>query len=118
MKAAGNFRAALLQQPAANQVARIVVRLFGSLAWTGKGHAVDKAIVLGLSGYRPDTIDPDEAESDFAALKTSRRMQLSQTRQIEFVCEIDIVFDFVRTLPGHPNALTFYGFRSRWSPNI
>ncbi len=65
MKASGCFRQTLLEQPQVGAVARIRVTLFGSLAWTGKGHATEKAILLGLAGHRPETIDPDDAGRRF-----------------------------------------------------
>jgi L-serine dehydratase len=66
MKAAGCFRCSVLKRPKFGAVARIQVTLFGSLAWTGKGHATEKAIALGLSGCLPETIDPNEANKRYA----------------------------------------------------
>ena len=68
MKAAGCFRNSVLKHPKSGAVARIQVTLFGSLAWTGKGHATEKAIVLGLSGYLPETVDPDDANERFVTI--------------------------------------------------
>jgi L-serine dehydratase len=58
MKAASAFIDRLTPE-AVEQVCRISVTVFGSLAWTGKGHSTDKALVLGLAGYLPDRIEPD-----------------------------------------------------------
>jgi len=58
MRAAAEFAAAL-----PGGVARIKVELFGSLAWTGKGHGTDRAVILGLAGELPETVDPDEADA-------------------------------------------------------
>ena len=60
MKAARAFVTSL--KPVSANVARIEVTLHGSLAWTGKGHSTDSAVLLGLSGLRPETIDPDEVD--------------------------------------------------------
>src|SRR3984885_1745803 len=60
MKAARWFAADLAA--VAGSIARIEVTLLGSLAWTGKGHATDKAVMLGLAGELPDTIDPEQAD--------------------------------------------------------
>ncbi len=107
MKAAGRFRKALAGNPRSVSVARIRVTLFGSLAWTGKGHATEKAVVLGLSGHAPETVDPDEAEIRFIDIKTSRRLKISGSGEIPFDPEKDIVFDLDRIVPGHSNTLTF-----------
>jgi len=75
MKAAGAFVSAM--GPAtAEQIARISVAVFGSLAWTGKGHATDKALVLGLSGELPDRVDPDEANRRFEHIQAHQRIEL------------------------------------------
>lgn len=110
MKAAGCFRQTLLEQPQVGAVARIRVTLFGSLAWTGKGHATEKAIPLGLAGCRPETIDPDDAERRFADIKASRELPLTEAQRIPFSVEDDIVFDLEHVLPGHSNALTLAAF--------
>src|SRR6476620_9795452 len=93
MKAAASFQHSLLERREAPHVARIRVTLFGSLAWTGKGHSTEKAIVLGLAGLRPETIDPDEAERRYAAIKESRQLPLTGERRIAFDVSEDIVFD-------------------------
>lgn len=110
MKAAGRFRGMVLKHPQVALLVRIQVTLFGSLAWTGKGHATEKAIVLGLSGDLPETVDPDEADNRFAAISTTNRLPLTASHLIPFSRERDIVFDLVRILPGHSNALTLAAF--------
>ena len=62
MKAAAAFAAALDANGARAKLTRLRVDLYGSLAWTGRGHASDKAVVLGLAGQQPDTVDPDHAD--------------------------------------------------------
>ena len=62
MKAAGRFQEALAAHLHLAAISRIQVTLFGSLAWTGKGRATEKAIVLGLMGCLPETTDPEDAE--------------------------------------------------------
>jgi L-serine dehydratase len=112
MKAAGRFRRTLLRHRQIAAVSRIRVTLFGSLAWTGKGHATDKAILLGLVGCLPETVDPDDAEKHLAKIKASKRLPLAADRVIAFDVVYDIVFDLERILPGHSNALTFAAFNS------
>lgn len=86
---------------------RIQSTLFGSLAWTGKGHATDKAIVLGLVGRTPDQIDPDEAGRLFKKICNYGSIELLGGRRISFDLEGDILFDTKRKFERHPNAMEF-----------
>src|SRR5271163_89217 len=74
MKAAHQFAADLTAVP--GPIARIEVTLLGSLAWTGRGHATDKAVMLGLAGEQPDTVDPDQADAIVAALTQGKLLKL------------------------------------------
>jgi len=109
MKAAATFVGrlgpALLQR-----TSRISVTVFGSLAWTGKGHATDKALVLGLAGHLPDRIDPDKTESQFEEIRTRRRIELPGGPIIAFEPERDIVFNTRQLFERHPNAMRFEAF--------
>ena len=105
MKAAAMFRATLVGLP--RDVARIRVVSHGSLAWTGKGHATDRAIILGLAGEWPDTIDPDRAEAKAERIGIDKRLPLRDDLEIVFDPETDVIFDFGEPLGRHPNALTF-----------
>jgi L-serine dehydratase len=107
MKAAGAFAASLAASSAAARVERIKVTLFGSLAFTGKGHATDRAIILGLAGEAPETVDPDRAEAILAEAATRHKLPLGGRRSIDFDPQADIVFDFVTTPPRHPNTMRF-----------
>jgi len=107
MKAAAAFVEGLSAQGDLARAARIVVTLYGSLAFTGKGHAVDKAIVLGLSGEIPATVDPDKAEALVAAARAAKTILLAGKRRIAFDPDADIAFDFVAAPKRHPNTLNF-----------
>lgn len=106
MKAAAAFVSSLT---AASDVIvdRIEVAVFGSLAWTGKGHATDKALVLGLSGRTPDRIDPDEANRLFEQIRADCRIRLACGRKIVFELDKDIVFDTKHQYDRHPNSMQF-----------
>jgi L-serine dehydratase len=106
MKAAAAFAGALGPERE-SRISRLRVRLFGSLACTGKGHCTDKAVVLGLSGHLPDTIDPDEADRLWAAACATRAMRLPGGQAIDFDPARDVVFETAIALPRHPNALEF-----------
>jgi L-serine dehydratase len=107
MKAAATFVRSLGED---GRVVRIEATTFGSLAWTGKGHATDKALVLGLLGKTPDRIDPDEASQLFARIKIERQIELPSGRTIAFDPDCDIVFDTKRQFDRHPNAMEFKTF--------
>ncbi len=89
---------------------RVTARLHGSLAWTGKGHASDKATLLGLSGERPDTVDPEAVDGIVDAILQNKRLNLGGERDIAFEPETDLVFDFEVTLPGHSNGMCVYAY--------
>ncbi len=102
MAAAAHFAAGL---PRGLDVQKLCVELFGSLALTGKGHATDAAVILGLGGARPDTVDPDEAASAVEEVRRLRRLMLPDGRRVAFDPAADIVFRPRETMPRHPNAL-------------
>ncbi|MEJ5156400.1 L-serine ammonia-lyase [Gluconobacter wancherniae] len=87
-------------------VHHIKVTLYGSLAWTGPGHATDTAVVLGLAGEAPDTIDPDQAEGIVAAITTAGMINV-RGRQVRFAPTSDVLFDYETIPPVHPNTLQF-----------
>ncbi len=93
MKAAAAFAGAIVASDVLWRVNRVRVDLFGSLAWTGKGHGTDKAVILGLSGEMPETIDPDAADTIVASVRDDRILRLAGRRPIPFDPEISIVFD-------------------------
>jgi L-serine dehydratase len=105
MRAAGFFARDL--SVSFPQTSRIVVKLYGSLAWTGRAHATDKAVILGLSGELPDRVDPDHGEELFRSVSNSMRLDLSGESVIVFSPTDDIVFDTQITFSRHPNAMTF-----------
>ncbi len=105
MKAAAAFAAGLVERGAIERVAAVEARLFGSLAFTGKGHATDKAVILGLSGLTPDTVDPDAADALAAEVRETKRLRLAGMRSLSFDPATAIVFDVLTPSPAHPNTL-------------
>src|SRR5579875_1149058 len=105
MTAAADFAAR-----AGSRVARIDVALYGSLALTGKGHATDRAILLGLGGHLPADIDPDVADSEVARIRLSKRLRLAGLYDIEFDDKRDLRFLTRERLDFHSNAMTFAAF--------
>jgi L-serine dehydratase len=110
MKAAAAFVEALEGRGVFPQTDSVVVDLYGSLAFTGKGHAVDKALVLGLSGEKPATIDPDAADHIVANTRATKSLRLAGSRAIAFDPDIAIRFDRLAQPKRHPNTLRLRAF--------
>lgn len=106
MVAANTFLAALQSQVDLASVQQIEVELFGSLAATGKGHATDTAILLGLQGHKPNTIDTRYSEDYLAPIFNEQLLSLAGQHNIQFDAERDIFWHSDIVLPYHPNALT------------
>jgi L-serine dehydratase len=107
MKAAAAFAKGLVETGAIDRVASLEVALLGSLAFTGRGHATDKAVILGLSGEAPETVDLDAAEALVARVRETKTLDLAQRRAIPFDPERAIRFDIVTPAPRHPNTMRF-----------
>jgi L-serine dehydratase len=105
MKAAAAFVGGLTDTGAIDRVASLEVTLLGSLAFTGKGHATDKAVILGLSGETPETVDLDAAEALVARVRETKALNLAGRRLIAFDPESAIRFDTVTPAPRHPNTM-------------
>src|SRR5882757_1722961 len=107
MKAAAAFAKGLVDAGALDRVASLEVALLGSLAFTGRGHATDKAVILGLSGETPEFVDLDAAEALVARVRETKTLDLAQRRAIPFDPERAIRFDIVTPAPRHPNTMRF-----------
>ncbi len=105
MVAAARFLTRLDRLGQLEQVERLRVVLYGSLAFTGRGHGTDNAILLGLSGERPSEIDPNAIPGLVAAIRSAKRLVLGARRAIAFDPDTDLVFDFKTPSPGHPNGM-------------
>ncbi len=110
MNAAADFAAGLAEAAVLDRTTRVDVALFGSLALTGKGHATDHAIMLGLSGQRPATICPDRAEEIVATSRSTGELQLAGIHAIAFDEARDLRFLQKERLPFHSNAMRFAAF--------
>ena len=108
MTAAGRFLAAL--GPALASTRRVEVKLYASLALTGRGHATDTAVMLGLAGFEPRTFDRDEASVMLSQIRTCGRLPLGGTHQVAFDESSDLLWCGAERLPQHPNALTLAAF--------
>ncbi|WP_410571575.1 L-serine ammonia-lyase [Amycolatopsis sp. cmx-4-61] len=91
-------------------VSRVQAELFGSLGATGFGHGSDKAVLLGLSGERPEEIDTDTVPGRIAAIRESGRLLLAGTHKIAFDEDTDLTMHRRKSLPAHPNGMVFRAF--------
>jgi L-serine dehydratase len=110
MTAACRFVERLRETGVLEAADRVQAQLYGSLALTGKGHATDRAVLLGLSGERPDGIDPDEADKIVGAIRETRRLKLGGRREIAFDEPRDLKFLQRERLPHHSNGMRFTAF--------
>ncbi|MEZ6133726.1 MAG: L-serine ammonia-lyase [Pirellulaceae bacterium] len=110
MLAALQFVTELAQVRAPGQVARIQVDLFGSLALTGVGHRTDRAIIAGLMGEHPQTVDPQAIDDYFEAVLGTRKIRWLAQYEVPFEPRGDLVFHREEFLPQHPNGMRFTAF--------
>jgi L-serine dehydratase len=117
MRAASRFALGLREAGKLDRVARVEAELYGSLALTGVGHATDRAVLLGLAGNEPATIDPAAIDATVAAIRESSRMELAGARAIEFDEARDLLFRRDTMFPPdakvqHPNGLRLAAYDS------
>jgi L-serine dehydratase len=117
MRAACRFVRELEQHGKLDRVQRVQVDLYGSLALTGLGHGTDRAVLLGLAGNEPASIDPSAIESTVAQIRASKKMKLAGRRTVDFDEARDLLFRRETMFPPgartqHPNGLRLTAFDS------
>lgn len=95
------------------RVARVRIDLYGSLAATGRGHATDTAVLLGLCGEQPDTVDPDTVGPMVERIRSTGTLRLAGVADVPFREADDLVFHDTESLPRHPNGMRFAAFEDR-----
>ncbi len=110
MRAARIFAARLGTEAVLVRTARVLVQLYGSLGATGKGHGSDKAVLLGLAGHEPDSIEVDAIPHLLAALRSTHRLVLLGGHEIAFDERQDLKFLRRESLPLHANGMRFTAF--------
>ncbi len=103
MVAAGRFLDTLRRSPFTFR--RLKATLYGSLAFTGVGHATDRATILGLAGFRPEDYDANAAERALAEIGRTRIVRPDGLPELAFDPAVDLAFDFDAPLPGHANGM-------------
>lgn len=106
MSAMNSFIESLKALDKLNAVAGVTVKLYGSLAYTGKGHGTDRALVLGLLGERPNKIDPEDVTKLVEDVIANGSIKLGGSHEVPFKFDHDIVFEFGDPLSEHTNGLT------------
>ena len=110
MTAAARFVAELAAEGLLARTEHVVADLYGSLALTGKGHATDRAVLLGFVGHTPDRIDPDVAEATAASVRASKRLWLGGAKEIAFDADSDLRFHQREKLSFHSNGMRCSAF--------
>jgi len=107
MRAAREFVVGLKRDGLLAATSQIAVRLYGSLALTGIGHGTDRAVLAGLEGAEPETVDPDSIEPIIRRVRTDGRIKLLGEHEIAFDEPMQLLFMRHETLPRHSNGMRF-----------
>ena len=110
MRAARMFVGRLVNDGLLERTARVKADLYGSLGATGKGHGSDKAVLLGLAGHEPDTVDVEQVPTELEAMRASKTVNLSGAQCIAFDEATDLIMHRRETLPFHANGMRFTAF--------
>jgi L-serine dehydratase len=110
MRAARMFALRLAHDGQLTATARVQAQLYGSLGATGKGHGSDKAVLLGLAGHEPDTVDVDAVPALLETIRSDNSLALLGEHTIGFNEKTDLLFHRRETLPFHANGMRFEAF--------
>ncbi|MDE1158695.1 MAG: L-serine ammonia-lyase [Neorhizobium sp.] len=114
MSAATRFLALILSsewpRPAGAHVSALKVSLHGSLAFTGIGHGTGRAVILGLMGEEPHSVDPDRMDEVIATVERTGKVTPQGHPAYDFKPETDLIFDKKQPLPGHANGMSFAAY--------
>jgi L-serine dehydratase len=109
MRAARTFARGLADEGLLGRVTRVRAELFGSLGATGHGHGSDRAVILGLEGEEPETVDTATVAARVAAVRASGSVRLLGEHEVA-LAEDDLVLHRRRSLPYHPNGMSFHAY--------
>ncbi len=110
MRAARMFALGLHNGDLLGSTRRVRAELYGSLGATGKGHGSDKAVLLGLEGNEPDTVDVEAIAPMLVQIRESGRIRLLGRQAVDFCEKTDLLFYARETLPFHANGMRFSAF--------
>jgi L-serine dehydratase len=107
MRAAREFALGLERDGLLAPTDQVAVRLYGSLALTGAGHGTDRAVLAGLEGAEPETVDPDSIEPLLQRIRSTGRIKLLGKHEIAFDEPMQLLFMYHERLPRHSNGMRF-----------
>jgi L-serine dehydratase len=107
MRAAREFALGLERDGLLRETQQIAIRLYGSLALTGAGHGTDRAVLAGLEGAEPETVDPDSIEPLLQRIRSTGRVKLLGRHEIAFDEPMQLLFMYHERLPRHSNGMRF-----------
>ncbi|MBS0578053.1 MAG: L-serine ammonia-lyase [Proteobacteria bacterium] len=107
MRAAREFALGLERDGLLGATQEVAVRLYGSLALTGKGHGTDRAILAGLEGAQPESVDPDSIDPAVQRIRSTGRIRLLGEHEIAFDEPMQLLFMMHERLPRHSNGMRF-----------
>ncbi|MEJ1198942.1 MULTISPECIES: L-serine ammonia-lyase [unclassified Streptomyces] len=110
MRAARMFASRLRNEELLGSVASVRAELYGSLGATGHGHGTPKAVLLGLEGDSPRTVDVETADERVETIKSSGRIRLLGEHEIAFAYDDDMVLHRRKALPYHANGMTLWAY--------
>src|SRR5260370_1655942 len=107
MNAARGFAELLGTRGVLTDTVQVSAQLYGSLALTGRGHCTDRAILLGLEGMSPATIDSAAVEPTLQRIRGAKRLRLLGRHEVDFDEPLNLLFHTDQVLPGHSNGMRF-----------
>ena len=107
MRAAREFVLGLQRDGVLEATQQVAVRLYGSLALTGAGHGTDRAVLVGLEGAQPETVEPDSIEVSLRRIRASGRLNLLGVHEVAFDEPMQLLFMYHERLPRHSNGMRF-----------
>jgi L-serine dehydratase len=110
MRAARLFVARLAHEGALSATARVCAQMYGSLGATGRGHGTDKAVLLGLLGHAPDTVDVEHIGAELEGIRKAGAITLLGAHEVAFTERRDLIFHRREALPFHANGMRFTAF--------
>lgn len=117
MRAARRFARELTGSGAADRTIRVRAQLFGSLGATGHGHGSENAVLWGLEGEDPETIDTDAAPDRAQQIRDQHRLRLDGSHEIDFHPSTDVILHRRKSLSSHPNGMVFSAWRAGEEPD-
>ncbi|NNC23396.1 L-serine ammonia-lyase [Salinisphaera sp. USBA-960] len=110
MRAARYFAEGLVTAGVVAETASVHVELYGSLAATGRGHGTDRAVMLGLEGGDPETIDVESIDERISSITEHATLQLAGQHAVSFQHRRQLIMNKEQSLPAHPNGMTFTAY--------